>query len=130
MGYHHVDPAALDQFDDRSADVRSISAAAGLEPRDAPLGLRTYRAAPGDQLPLAYHYHDEQVEVFYVLEGELHVETPDGEFVVGTDEAFVIEPGNPHRAHNPAAATDDVRVLAIGAPSVDDAHQHDPDEEK
>jgi len=127
MGYHLVDPADLEQWDDRDVDVRSISAAAGLDYEDSPLGLRTYEAAPGQQLPLVYHYHDEQVEAFYVLEGRLHVETPEGEFVVGTDEAFVVEPGSPHRAHNPADAEGSVRVLALGAPSVDDAHAYEPD---
>jgi len=129
MGYHVVDPAALDQWDDRDVDVRSISAAVGLDYRDAPLGLRVYEAAPGQQLPLAYHYHDEQVEAFYVLEGRLHLETPEGEFVVEADEVFVAEPGSPHRAHNPADAEANVRVLALGAPSVDDAHAYEPDAE-
>ncbi len=127
MGYHVVDPAALDQWDDRDVDVRSISAAVGLDYQDAPLGLRVYEAAPGQQLPLAYHYHDEQVEAFYVLEGRLRVETPEGEFVVEKDEAFVVEPGSPHRAHNPADAEGSVRVLALGAPSVDDAHAYEPE---
>ena len=127
MGYHVVDPAALEQLDDRDADVRSISGAVGLDYDGAAVGLRVYEAAPGQQLPLVYHYHDEQVEAFYVLEGRLHVETPEGEFVVGTDEAFVAEPGSPHRAHNPADAEGRVRVLAIGAPSVDDAHPYEPE---
>jgi mannose-6-phosphate isomerase-like protein (cupin superfamily) len=127
MGYHVVDPTGLDQWDDRDVDVRSISAAVGLDYEDAPLGLRTYEAAPGQQLPLAYHRHDEQVEVFYVLEGALHVETPDETFVVERDRAFVVEPGSPHRAHNPDDAEASVRVLAIGAPSVDDAHVYDPE---
>lgn len=128
MGYHHIDPATLDQWDDRPVDVRSVSAAAGLDYQDSKLGMRVYEAAPGEMLPLSYHYHDEQVEAFYVLEGELSVETPEGEFVVGTDEVFIVEPGNPQRAFNPAGASDSVRVLAIGAPSVDDAHPYEPDE--
>jgi len=127
MGYTIVDPDDIDQFDDRPVDVRSISVAAGLEYQDSPLGIRIYEAEPGEQLPLAYHYHDEQVEVFYVIEGQLHVETPEGEFVVEADTLFVVEPGSPHRAHNPEGADASVRVLAIGAPTVDDAHQYDPD---
>ena len=127
MGYHHIVTADLDQWDDRDADVRSISAAAGLEYQDAPFGLRVYEAQPGEQLPLGYHYHDEQTEAFYVLEGELHVETPEGEFVVGPDEAFVVDPGNPHLAHNPDTASGSVRALALGAPTVDDAHGYDPE---
>lgn len=129
MSYHLIDPDELDQWDDRPADIRSISAAAGLDFQGSELGLRIYEAEPGEQLPLAYHYHDEQVEAFYVLDGELTVETPDEEFVVERDQAFVVEPGNPHRAHNPADADGSIRVLAIGTPTVDDGHQYEPDGE-
>ena len=125
MGYHHVVTDDLGQFDDRPADVRSISASAGLDYEGAPIGLRVYAADPDEQLPLAYHYHDEQTEVFYVLEGTLHVETPEGTYTVETDEAFVAEPESPHRAYNPAEADSPVRVLAIGAPTVDDAHEYE-----
>lgn len=128
MSYHHIKTADLDQWDDRNVDVRSISAAAGLDFQDSPFGLRIYEAEPGQQLPLRYHYHDEQTEAFYVLEGTLHVETPEGEFVVGTDEVLVVDPGNPHRAYNPEDADAPVRALAIGAPTVDDAHGYDAEE--
>ena len=127
MGYHHVDPDTLEQWDDRPVDVRSISAAAGLDYQDAKLGMRVYEAAPGEQLPLSYHYHDEQVEAFYVLEGTLHVQTPEGEFEVGADEVLIVEPGNPQRAFNPADTDATVRALAVGAPSADDAHTYEPD---
>lgn len=128
MGYHLVDPADIDQLDDRTVDVRSLSDAAGLKTRDSPLGLRVYEASPGQQLPLTYHYHDTQVEAFYVLDGTLSVETPDEEFTVESDQAFVVHPGNPHRAYNPEDADDAVRVLAIGAPSVDDGHAYNPED--
>ncbi|MFB6309998.1 MAG: cupin domain-containing protein [Salinirussus sp.] len=128
MGYHLVDPAELEQWDDRPADVRSISAAAGLEYQDSKLGMRVYEAEPGQQLPLGYHYHDEQVEAFYVLDGTLHVETPDREYIVETDQALVIEPGSPQRAYNPSDASASVRVLAVGAPTVADGHMYDPEE--
>ena len=127
MGYHLVDPDDLGQWDDRDTDVRSLSVAAGLDYQDSPLGMRVYELAPGEQSGLAYHYHDDQVEAFYVLDGTLHVETPDEEFVVEADQAFFVDPGSPQRAYNPADAADPVRILAIGAPSVDDAHQYDPD---
>lgn len=122
MSYHVIDPDDLEQWDDRPIDVRSISAAAGLSYQDAPLGLRRYEAAPGEQLPLAYHYHDEQVEAFYVIEGHLHVETPETEYVVAEGSVFVVHPGNPHRAFNPGDATEPVAVLAIGAPKIGRAH--------
>lgn len=127
MGYHVIDPETLEQWDDRDCDVRSISAAAGLDYQDAPLGLRRYVATPGQQLALDYHYHDEQVEAFVVLDGRLHSETPEGELVVEPGETLVVEPGSPHRAFNPTDADAPVTVLAIGAPTVDDAHPYDPD---
>jgi mannose-6-phosphate isomerase-like protein (cupin superfamily) len=129
MGYHLVDPDDLEQWDDRPTDVRSLSVAAGLDYQDSPLGLRVYDVAPGEMTGYSYHYHDEQVEVFYVLEGDLHVETPEEEYVVEQDQALFVEPGSPQRAFNPESASDPVRVLAIGAPSVDDAQEYDPEDE-
>lgn len=128
MAYHIVDPEEVEPMEGRSADARAITEAAGFERRNAKLGLRLYDAAPGEQLPLVFHLHEEQVEAFYVLEGPLHVETPDKEYVVETGQTFIAEPGNPHRAYNPETARGDIKVLAAGAPSVDDAKQYDPDE--
>lgn len=127
MGYHLIDPDELEQWDDRDADVRSLSTAAGLDYHDSKLGLRLYQLEPGQQAPLHYHAHDEQVEVFFVLEGTLHVETPDQEYIVNQEQALVVEPGHPQRAFNPEHAAADVRILAIGAPSVDDARRFTPD---
>lgn len=126
MGYHKVDPEDLEQWDDRPTDVRSLSVAAGYDYQNSPIGMRVYDLAPGEQSGLRYHYHDEQVEVFYVLEGTLHVETPDGEIVVERDQVLFVDPGSPQRAYNPVDADAETRVLAIGAPSADDAHTYDP----
>lgn len=128
MGYHVVDPADIEPMEGRSAEARSISEAVGMERRNAKLGMRLYDADPGEQLPLFYHYHEEQVEAFYVLDGTLHIETPEDEFVVESGQTFVVDPGNPHRAYNPETADGRVRVFAVGAPSVDDGQQYDPDE--
>jgi len=124
MGYHHVDVDALDPAPDRPSVQRSVSDAAGLDR----LGLHRYEAEPGEAIPLAYHYHDEQEEVFYVLAGTLAVETPDRTYEVGADEAFVVEPGSPQRAYNPETADERVVALAVGAPAVDDVHTYDPEQ--
>jgi mannose-6-phosphate isomerase-like protein (cupin superfamily) len=129
MGYHLVDPDELGQWDDRPTDVRSLSAAAGYQYQDSKLGLRVYELSPGEQSGLGYHHHEEQVEAFYVLEGTLHVETPDEEYVVETDQAFVVDPGSPQRAFNPDDAETATRILAVGAPSVDDATMYDPSDD-
>jgi len=128
MGYHLVDPDDLGQWDDRPTDVRSLSVAAGYDYQDSKLGMRVYELAPGEQSGLAYHYHVEQVEAFYVLDGALHVETPDEAYVVEADQALFVDPESPQRAYNPEDAAEPVRVLAIGAPSVDDAEPYEPDD--
>ncbi len=122
MGYYNIDPNELPAMDDRSATARSITDVADLNN----IGIRTYEAAPGEKLPLAYHYHEEQEEAFFVIDGELHIETPEGEFVTKAGNVFVAEPGSPHRAYNPDDASDSVEVLALGAPSVDDAEVYEP----
>ena len=124
MGYHVIGADEVGPTPDRPCVQRAVGAAAGLEH----VALHRYEVEPGEQVPLAYHYHDEQEEAFYVLSGELHVETPDRTYVVGADDLFVVEPGSPQRAFNPEDADGRVDVLALGAPPVDgDANAYDPD---
>lgn len=136
MGYHVVDPEDVEAMSGRSATALSITEHIGHHgsgtPRssdrhDAKLGLRLYEAGPGEQIPLRYHYHDEQIEAFYVIDGCVNFETPDGTFVVGQNNFFVVESGNPHRGYVPEGG-EESRVIAIGAPSVNDGHEYDPEE--
>jgi quercetin dioxygenase-like cupin family protein len=80
-------------------------------------GCNLYEADAGEQLPWGYHYHPEHEELFYVIEGELAVETPDRTARVGADEAFFVPPGRRNRAR---AVADGTRVLAVGAPKGSD----------
>lgn len=114
MGYRTVDATEVDAEPDRPCELRRLGDAADLQQ----MAVNRFEADPGEQLPLAYHYHDQQEEAFYVLSGTLHVETPEGEFELGPDELFAVEPGSPQRAFNPESATDPVTVLAIGVPPV------------
>ncbi|WP_146418005.1 cupin domain-containing protein [Haloarcula hispanica] len=123
MGYHQIDPESLSETADYPCDRRGISDAAELHA----LHAATYEMAPGEDLSRTYHYHETREELFYVLKGTLHVETPDGEYVVSADEVFVAEPDSPHRAHNPADADKPVTVLGVGAPPTDIALPYDPD---
>jgi mannose-6-phosphate isomerase-like protein (cupin superfamily) len=124
MGYHHLDPTDLPATPEYPCDRRGVSDAAEL----AVLQAATYEMAPGEQLPRAYHYHENREEVFYVAAGRLHVETPETEYAVEAGELFVAEPGSPHRAFNPADAGERVRVFGVGAPRSDIAHPYEPDE--
>lgn len=77
-------------------------------------GFNVYTAAPGERVPWGYHRHPEHEELFYVLEGALSFETPDGEYRVEAGEAFFV----PADAPQTASATGDVpaRFVAVGAP--------------
>lgn len=121
MGYHVVDPADVEPTPDRPSTMYSISDVAELEN----LGLRYYDVAPGEDMPLALHYHEEQEEAFFVVSGELHVETPDQEYVVEQGQFFTVKPENPHRAFTDADADENATVVAIGAPAVDDAQPYE-----
>ncbi|MFP8957146.1 cupin domain-containing protein [Natrialbaceae archaeon A-CW3] len=126
MGYRVVDPRSVDPASDRPCECRKLSADAGLET----MAINRFRAEPGEEIPLAYHYHETQQEAFYVVGGTLSVETPEETYTVEQDSLFVADPESPHRAYNPADADESVTVLAIGAPPVaDDAHMYDPENE-
>jgi mannose-6-phosphate isomerase-like protein (cupin superfamily) len=127
MGYRVVDPEDLETVPDRPCELRRVSEAAGL----SRMAVNRFRAEPGEQLPLAYHYHDEQEELFVVLDGTLAVDTPERTYEVPAGSFFAVEPESPQRAHNPADADADVTVVAVGAPPVSgDVHAYDPDEDE
>jgi uncharacterized cupin superfamily protein len=122
MGYQVISPDDVEPMPDRPSEARSISEAASLRN----LGIRTYHVRPGESIPVSgLHYHDEQEEVFFVLAGELSVETPAWEYTVPEGSFFVAERGSPHRAFNAADAAADLDVLAVGAPAVSDAHTYE-----
>lgn len=126
MGYRVVDVDSVDPEPDRPCECRKLSAPGGLDEA----AINRFRAAPGEQLPLAYHAHETQEEAFYVLDGTLSVETPEGTFAVPADDLFVVDPESPQRAYNPTDADGPVTVLAIGAPPADDdAVAYDPADE-
>ena len=124
MGYHVVDCETLDTEPDRPCTMHRLSEPAGL----SAMAVNRFGADPGEKLPLAYHYHDEQEEAFYVIEGTLAVETPEETYEVPAGSLFAADPGSPQLAYNPDDAEERVTVLAIGAPPADDVHPYDPEE--
>ncbi|WP_338740561.1 cupin domain-containing protein [Haloplanus salilacus] len=123
MGYHVVETDEVEPDPDRPCTRRSLSELAGL----SEMAINRYTAEPGEELPLAYHYHDEQEEAFYVISGTLHVDTPEGTLEAGPDTLLTVEPDSPQFAYNPEDATETVDVVAVGAPAVDsDVHAYEP----
>jgi uncharacterized cupin superfamily protein len=105
---------AIDELDNwmGPADVkRLLGKALGTEH----VGLRFYELAPGDSTAFGYHAHENQEEVFYVLDGELTFETEAGEVTVVADEIIRFAPGEFQRSRNEGDGR--VRVLGIGAPA-------------
>ena len=123
MGYRVVDTDELDPAPDRPCEMRPVTSAAGLER----MAVNRFVARPGEQIPLAYHYHDEQEELFYVVSGTLHVETPEETYELGANEVFAAESDSPHRAYAPEDASEPAVVIAVGAPAVrGDTHKYEP----
>ena len=116
MGYRVVDVDAVEPESDRPCECRKLSDPGDLDA----VAINRFRAAPGEQLPLAYHAHETQQEAFYVIDGSLAVETPDETYAVPAGDLFVVDPGHPQRAYNPADAAGPVTVLAVGAPPASD----------
>jgi mannose-6-phosphate isomerase-like protein (cupin superfamily) len=147
MGYELLDTEGIAPLSDRAVDCVEISDhfvpppgddATEVTPPTAhrgpeQIGLRVYHADPGQGLGSSdhMHYHEEQEETFYVVDGCLHVETPDREYTVAAGQAFVVEPGSPQRAFVPVDADEPCHVIGIGAPSYsvlgrNDAKRYDP----
>ena len=79
------------------------------------MGLRYYELAPGESTAFGYHAHENQEEVFYVLDGSLAFETESGDVEVGAGEVIRFEPGEFQRSHNLGDSR--TRILGIGAPA-------------
>ena len=81
-------------------------------------GFNVYVADPGERVPWGYHYHPDHEELFYVLDGELAVDTEDGEVRVQAGKALFVPRGAPNRAR--AVGEAPARFVAVGAPKADD----------
>lgn len=127
MGYAIVDPDDVDPLPDRPSEARPICGVASDDHPFEQLGIRMYVAEPGEQLPTIYHYNEVQEEAFYVISGTLSVETPKQVFEVDAGCLFLVDAGHPHRAFNSDDTAEDVRVLAMGAPTDDRGIPYEPE---
>lgn len=76
--------------------------------------MNYYELEPGDSFAFAYHNHEIQEEVFYVVSGTATFDTEDGPVSVGPDEAVRFGPGEFQRGWN--RGDERVVALAFGAP--------------
>lgn len=97
-------------------DIRQIDRALGLENTR----VKIWYFEPGEEI--RYHAHSEQEEIYYIMEGEFSLKLGRS----GEEEYYEVGPGTfyaagPEIGHGHRYLGDDRgKVLAIGAPSVDD----------
>jgi uncharacterized cupin superfamily protein len=97
----------------------SIQAAAVMRHLTEPLGLTDfamnyYELEPGDSFAFAYHNHEVQEEVFYVVSGTATFDTDSGPVEVGPNEAIRFDREEFQRGWN--RGDERVVALALGAP--------------
>jgi mannose-6-phosphate isomerase-like protein (cupin superfamily) len=61
------------------------------------------------------HVHAHARQFFYVLDGELAMELPEGSLVIRARQGLEVAPGTPHRAFNASASP--VRFLVVSSPT-------------
>ncbi|SHH53455.1 cupin domain-containing protein [Halobaculum gomorrense] len=109
-GYRHVAVDDVANTPNPTRAKRELDEAVGA----SLFGCNYYEADPGERVPWGFHRHPDHEELFYVIDGELAVETPGRTYRVGADEAFFVPAGAPNRAV--AAGDEPCRFLAVGAP--------------
>jgi len=97
----------------------SLQPAAVMRPLTERLGatdvaINYYELEPGDSFAFAYHSHEVQEELFFVVSGEATFDTEDGPVTVGSGEVVRFDRGEFQRGWN--RGDERVRALALGAP--------------
>lgn len=114
-GYRKIALADVPNTPNPTREKKEVDEALGV----GAFGFNVYTADPGDQVPWGYHRHPDHEELFYVLAGELRVETPEGEYRVGPEEAFFVPADHLNRVV--AGGDERARFIAVGAPKSADA---------
>jgi mannose-6-phosphate isomerase-like protein (cupin superfamily) len=114
MAYEHRSLADFEPNPDKPGRRFELSPELGIEAYN----LNVAVLEPGEHLSQnAYHYHENQRELYYAVAGRCRIEVDDGSFDVTEDEVAVFEPGTNHLVHNPF--DDSCKLIAIGSPPED-----------
>jgi uncharacterized cupin superfamily protein len=105
---------SLDELDDWMGPA-SVKRPVGSALDAEQLAMNYYELAPDESFAFGYHAHDDQEELFYVIEGTATFETDDGDVTVEAGDVIRFAPGEFQQGRND---TDErVRALAVGAPA-------------
>lgn len=113
-GYRKVDVDEIPNTPNPTREKKELDEAVGA----TAFGFNVVRADPGEQIPWGYHRHPDHEELFYVVAGELAVETPEEVYRVSAGEAFFVPPDHLNRAR--AVGEQTAEVIAVGAPKAQD----------
>jgi uncharacterized cupin superfamily protein len=109
-----MEKATIDDLDNWMGPAsvkRPLGKALGTEH----MGMQFYELEPGESTAFGYHAHENQEEVFYVVDGTLTFETEEGDVTVSEGEAVRFAPGEFQQSRNDTDGR--VRTLGIGAPA-------------
>ena len=110
-GYAHRPLSAFETNPEKPGRRWELSPALGIDGYNFNVAV----LAPGERLSQnAYHYHENQTEFFYVVEGRCRVEVEDGSFDCDADDVVLFEEGVVHLLHNPFE--DPCELVAVGHP--------------
>jgi quercetin dioxygenase-like cupin family protein len=107
-------PAVVAAADATTLDVLGTPVSVLSDGSRIPLVVGEHIAPPGHGVPR--HVHDEDDELFYVLEGELVVSGPQGETTAGAGACVALPRGVPHAYRNASQAP--ARFLVVLSPGV------------
>lgn len=103
---------AADTNEDKPGTRWELSPELGIEGYNYNVAI----LAPDERLSEnAYHYHENQAELFHVLERRCRVETERDSFDLEADELVHFEPGVTHLLHNPF--DEPCKLVAVGSPA-------------
>jgi mannose-6-phosphate isomerase-like protein (cupin superfamily) len=111
MAYEHRSLSDVEPNSDKPGRRFELSSELGIEAYNLNIAV----LEPGERLSEnAYHYHENQRELYYTVAGRCRIEVDDGSFDVAEDEVAAFEPGVEHLVHNPF--DESCKIVAIGSP--------------
>lgn len=110
-GYQRASLADLDPNPTKPADRWEVSKHLGIDGYNFNVAV----LEPGEPMAQSgLHYHTDQEEFFYVIDGRCRVELEEGSFDLATDEMVVFREGTAQLIHNPFDQA--CKLIAIGHP--------------
>ncbi len=112
-GWKHIPLSGVERNPEKPGKRWEISPELGIET----FNLNVAVLDPEERLSQnQFHYHENQQELFFVVEGRCRVETREESFEMGIDEAVVFEKGEAgaHVVYNPFE--EPCKLVAIGWP--------------